>query len=70
LASMVAERVCIGPILAFGAKRLLPAVDESNFPDSLLQRFGFDARMPRRLVDWMKFLAAMTSRWGMEVLAM
>ncbi|MDI9385129.1 MAG: hypothetical protein QM518_12610 [Verrucomicrobiota bacterium] len=44
---------------------MLP-VDESHLPDSLLRRFGSDARRPRRLVHMMKFLAAMTSRWGLE----
>ena len=44
----------------------MPPVDESQLPDSLLRRFGSDARRPRRLVHMMKFLAAMTSRWGLE----
>jgi hypothetical protein len=44
----------------------MPPVDESQLPDSHLQRFGSDARGPRRLVHMMKFLAAMISRWGLD----
>ncbi|MGI6300865.1 MAG: hypothetical protein ACOX52_07410 [Verrucomicrobiota bacterium] len=48
----------------------MPPVDESQLPNSLLQRFGSDSCRPRRLVDMMKFLAALTSQWGLEGLAM